>query len=129
MTITSALIPTGSNHNETFMMNFLKQYQTIFIFILIVVVLYGGYAYFFSAPTSAPLTTEVAPQVGLDQDLIALLFQLKAIRLDASIFDDPTYKSLVDFGRDLVPEPVGRPNPFAPLTGSASAGASAAPKK
>ncbi len=43
------------------------------------------------------------------------LSNLKAVTLDDSIFSDPAFVSLTDFGLKLVPEPKGRDNPFAPL--------------
>jgi type II secretory ATPase GspE/PulE/Tfp pilus assembly ATPase PilB-like protein len=40
-----------------------------------------------------------------DQDLIALLLDLKSISLDEQIFSDPAFQSLSDFSQDLVAEP------------------------
>ncbi len=96
-------------------MNFILRYQTVFIFIAIVALLYAGYTYMTAAPEEDVLTQTIVAEEGPDQDLIALLFELKAIRLDSALFEESTYQSLVDFGRELVPEQVGRNNPFAPL--------------
>jgi hypothetical protein len=60
--------------------------------------------------TGAPNETE--------RDLVATLLQLRAIGLDGTIFSDPAFQSLVDYGIEIVPEPVGRENPFAPLPGT-----------
>ena len=98
-------------------MDFIKQYQTGIIFLAIVLALFLGYQYFFADETGAVVEV-TALNSGADQELVALLFELKGIQLDDSIFTDPVFQSLNDFGRDLVPEPVGRKNPFAPLTGS-----------
>ncbi len=98
-------------------MNLLRNYQTAIIFVLVVACLYGGYVLFLAPSTESALTvTATAP--GPDQDLVALLFKLKEIRLDNALFADPLFQSLKDFGRDLVSEPIGRPNPFAPLDGA-----------
>jgi hypothetical protein len=51
-----------------------------------------------------------------DQDLVTTLMQLRAVTLDGTIFTDPVFMSLQDFGVEIQPEPVGRPNPFLPLT-------------
>lgn len=99
------------------MMNFLKQYSTVISFVVIVAVLYGGYVLFFAEGTE-PVVEVTETNATPDQDLIALLFELKSIRLDSALFEDQLFKALKDFGRDLVSEPVGRPNPFAPLGGS-----------
>lgn len=97
-------------------MDLLKKYSTALWFVGIVAVLYGGYVVFF-AESTAPVLEVTTNSTSPDQDLIALLFELKNIRLDAGLFGDPHFKALKDFGRDLVSEPVGRNNPFAPLTG------------
>lgn len=50
-----------------------------------------------------------------EKDLVATLLQLRTVTLEGSIFGDPAFQSLQDFGSQIIPEPVGRPNPFAPL--------------
>ena len=95
-------------------MDFLKKYSTALMFIGIVAVLYGGYVFFIAEPAE-PVLTVTETGASPDQDLIALLFELKSIRLDSSLFGDPLFRALKDFGQDLVSEPIGRNNPFAPL--------------
>jgi hypothetical protein len=99
-------------------MDFLKQYQTAILFLAIVLALFGAYQFFVATPDVPALTVTETPGGGIDQDLVALLFELKSIRLDNALFEDPLFSSLQDFGQDLVAEPVGRNNPFAPLPGS-----------
>ncbi len=53
-----------------------------------------------------------------ERDLVATLLQLRDVSLDGTIFTDPAFQSLVDYGIEIVPEPVGRSNPFAPLPGN-----------
>jgi hypothetical protein len=103
------------------MMNFFHRYQSIILFAGAVIVLYGGYVFFF-APTSeeAFTATQTVGVLGSDQELIALLLELKSIHLDDTLFMDPLFKSLEDFGKELVTEPVGRLNPFAPIDGLVS---------
>ncbi len=48
--------------------------------------------------------------------IVATLLTLRAVKLDATIFSQTTFTQLKDFSTDIVSEPVGRPNPFAPLT-------------
>lgn len=98
------------------MMDLIKKYSAALSFIAIVAVLYGGYVLFFAEP-SEPALTVTGTGASPDQDLIALLFELKQIRLDSALFADPLFTALKDFGQDLVTEPVGRENPFAPLGG------------
>lgn len=71
-----------------------------------------------SSSPAAPFLS-VAPVASADavvgQDLLAALALLKTIRLDTSVFADPIFKSLSDWGKAIPPQPVGRRNPFAPL--------------
>jgi hypothetical protein len=55
-------------------------------------------------------------------DLIQALTNLETVSLDAPIFTDPAFASLKDFSRQIVAEPTGRHDPFAPL-GNDTAGA------
>jgi hypothetical protein len=47
--------------------------------------------------------------------ILAILDKLKNITLDVSIFTNPMFQNLSDFTVELAPEPVSRPNPFAPI--------------
>lgn len=99
-------------------MDLIKKYQTVILFVVVVAVLFGGYQFFFAESTEPALLVTPTGAAGPDQDLVALLFQLKGIRLDNALFADPLFQSLKDFGKDLVAEPIGRVNPFAPLGGA-----------
>ena len=50
------------------------------------------------------------------QEIVATLLKLRAVTLNGTIFQDPVFMSLQDFGVEIRPEPVGRPNPFLPLS-------------
>jgi hypothetical protein len=63
------------------------------------------------------LTENVAEGTEADRDLVATLLQLRTVSLSGTIFSDPIFQTLQDFGSQIIPEPVGRPNPFAPLGG------------
>ena len=64
--------------------------------------------------------TDVTQTNGADSDVVSTLLQLRAVSLSGTIFSEPAFMSLLDFGSQIVPEPVGRPNPFAPLGPNAS---------
>ncbi|NOY35884.1 MAG: hypothetical protein GXP44_03160 [bacterium] len=49
------------------------------------------------------------------EEILKMLATLRSIKLDASFFENETFKSLVDFSVELVPEKAGRLNPFAPF--------------
>lgn len=51
----------------------------------------------------------------LQNELLALLLDIRLIRLNESILSDPVFQGLEDFGQDIIPEPIGRKNPFAPV--------------
>src|SRR5579859_7997317 len=97
------------------MMNFLNK-NKMFIGVGLVLIL-GAIYYFmnFSGGSSAPALTQSSDSV-VSQDLLATLQNLHTIKLDNSIFTDPVFVSLTDFGVTIPPEPVGRPNPFVPIT-------------
>lgn len=104
-------------------MNMLGKYGNIIIGAIVVVAAFFIYTYFFTSPATPALSATSAQSATAvsDQDLIVLLSTLHTIKLDDSIFSDPTFQSLTDFSTALVPEPVGRTDPFSPLSGSASA--------
>lgn len=97
-------------------MEFFQRYSTVLSGLAIVAILYGGYVLFF-APPSEPALSVTAVIDSSDQELIALLLSLKSIRLDETLFSDRLFSALKDFGQELITEPVGRTNPFAPLSG------------
>lgn len=63
------------------------------------------------------------------KNILSILLALRSVKLDSSIFSNPAYISLKDFSTEIVPEPIGRPDPFAPLGvgGSLPTGAKAQP--
>lgn len=96
-----------------------KQYQNIAFVVVALIIAFVAYTYLFTGKVTPILTEQtISPVASADQDLISLLLQLKAITLDESIFSDQTFTGLEDFSRELIPEAVGRENPFAPLGSS-----------
>ena len=71
---------------------------------------------------TALVTTTSANAPG--QDLVETLLALRAVKLDGTIFSEPAFSGLNDYSTPIVPEPVGRPNPFAPLVFAPSASTS-----
>jgi hypothetical protein len=107
-----------------------QKHKNIFLFGGIFVLLSVGYYVLFGT-TSAPTTGVsrisgsaipgggasliTAENAQIEEELISELLKLRSIKLDNRIFTSPAFQSLEDFGHELVPEPVGRPNPFAPV--------------
>lgn len=110
-------------------MSFFSKYKGIIIGGVLVIAGFIAYSYFFTGGSQQALTVETpSSNAAVDADLITLLTTLKSIKLDAAIFSDPAFQSLQDFSQALVPEPIGRVNPFAPL-GNISPPAQNIPKK
>lgn len=99
------------------MSDFIRRYRNIIIVISLTVVAFVVYSLFFTGtPRSALMTEEVnATEAAVEQELISLLLQLRSIKLDTALFSNTRFQSLEDFGQEIVDEPVGRTNPFAPL--------------
>ena len=73
-------------------------------------------------PSDELLTTESASDessIG-DKDLVQTLLALRSVSLSGTILSDPAFLGLKDFGTEIIAEPVGRPNPFAPLSPDAT---------
>ena len=75
-----------------------------------------------SAPTPLLGTSDVSASVSgnatvgvVDRELQDTLDKVRAIQLNNQVLTDPIFLSLTDIGQQIVPEPFGRPNPFAPL--------------
>lgn len=100
-------------------MNMLLQHKSLLI--LAGVALLGGAWYVMSGSPTTPSLITTAAATGPEAGLVETLLALRAVKLDGTIFTEPAFLQLQDYSTQIVPEPVGRANPFAPL------GASAAP--
>ncbi|MBX4192067.1 hypothetical protein KW798_01105 [Candidatus Parcubacteria bacterium] len=99
-------------------MEFIKANKWMIGGVLGAVVLVWVYFTYFSGGSSDQLLTSTDPaSTAVTQELITTLANLKTIKLDASIFKDPLFVSLSDFGVVIPPQQTGRRNPFAPLGG------------
>ena len=100
------------------------------LFVVVIVVLGAALWYGMSATaTPAPLlvTSGATGSPSLDaadQQLVSTLLALRAVTLSGTIFSDPAFLALQDFSTPIVPEPVGRDNPFAPLGRTATSSSS-----
>lgn len=100
----------------------IKQYQNVIVIAVVIIIAFIVYTYFFAGKATPILDEQTVNQAApADQDLISLLLELKGITLDESLFSDSAFTSLQDFSKELVPEAIGRPNPFAPLGAQAKA--------
>lgn len=111
------------------MINFILGHKIIVVVVAVLVAI-GVWIGLSSSSSSegSLLSTEVIGNNGPDKDLVSTLLALRAVKLDASLFTDPAFISLKDFSTQIVAEPVGRPNPFAPLGVNAAPSASTSTK-
>ena len=102
-------------------MNFLSHHKTVLLIALGVAVGIGAWwGLSGSAPSNSLITTQGSSGATIaDKSLVDTLLQLRSVSLGGSIFSDPAFMTLKDLGTQIVPEPVGRPNPFAPVPASA----------
>jgi hypothetical protein len=106
-------------------MTFISQHKLIAAVVVLVVLIGGWYALSGSSGAAPTLTTTSVTSVSpADQNLVSTLLALRAVKLDGTILNDPAFLSLRDFSTQIISEPVGRTDPFAPLSASASASAS-----
>lgn len=103
-------------------MEIFKKYKTILLITAIVVMAFIAYTFTFDNYKNDSLLTSDSNSessdstgVGIENDLLTLLLDVRSIKLNGSVFTNEVFKSLEDFGQDIVPEPVGRENPFAPV--------------
>ena len=95
-----------------------SQYKLHILALVGVAVAIGAWWVFSSGPQDDALLATEGPAGGgiVDKDLVGTLLQLRAVSLGGTIFSDPAFIELQDFGTQIIPEPVGRENPFAPTS-------------
>lgn len=70
-----------------------------------------------SSPPSPDLVTTPMEGAGnpVEQGIITTLLTFRSVELDPKILSSPAFTTLKDFSTQIIPEPIGRENPFAPL--------------
>ena len=103
-----------------------KSLKSIIIIVGIIVVALIAYFYYEgskSASNSNLVSTPAdvdAQQVGVR--VLNLLNQIKSLKIDTTLFSDPSYQTLRDYSVAIPQQNVGRSNPFAPIPGMQSSG-------
>lgn len=98
------------------MLDLLKKNKIIIGILIVIIAAFAWFGLSDQQPTTSLLSNESrSSNSAADQEILRVLLDMRSIRLDSSIFENPAFASLRDFGRDIVPEPVGRTNPFAPV--------------
>lgn len=92
--------------------------KTIIVVVIAIIVLALVYFYFSSATPVADISTLETQSANADgARVLNLLNQIQSLHIDTKIFESPAYLSLVDYSVEIPEISVGRPNPFAPLSG------------
>jgi hypothetical protein len=97
--------------------------KKIILVILLAIVLFVVYAVFIKKDPTNTVDGNLITSGGvLSEDARALgnqisqaLLRLEQIKLDRNIFTNNIYVTLVDRSEPIIDEPIGRPNPFAPI--------------
>lgn len=92
--------------------------KNILLAIALLIVAVVGYFLFMSKDSEpAPLTeTQVGAEGPIGQEIVIELNRLRTLQnISTDIFKSSAFASLKDYTQVVVPQPVGRPNPFAPV--------------
>lgn len=107
-------------------MDFILKHKGAVVGVVLLVIAGAWWGFAGSSKDPAVLQTEgAAAKTSVDRDVVQALIALRAITLSDAIFKDPAFATLRDFGIQIVAEPIGRRDPFAPLSGGSSGGSAA----
>ncbi|MEA2715292.1 MAG: hypothetical protein QOG91_320 [Candidatus Parcubacteria bacterium] len=95
------------------------------LIVIVVIVVIAAAVYFYFQGGSAPVAGTAALQTQTEtadvgRNVNFLLNQVEALKIDALLFKDTAYGTLVDYTVQIPPQIVGRDNPFAPIPGVTS---------
>lgn len=109
--------------------------KKIIIIVVIVILAFVGYAILISgnkkesasgvtrqsvSTTPAGQNSNAATLDGPGKEFVTQLLAIQNIKFNLQFFNDPVFKGLQDWSREILPQESGRPNPFAPLEGDVS---------
>jgi hypothetical protein len=87
----------------------------------LIIVLFGAGVYFLSGKGGGEVTTtETLPGSTSEVTFLGLASELDTVSFNNAIFTDQRFLVLQDIHTGVIPEQVGRTDPFAPLAGVAS---------
>lgn len=101
-------------------------FQKLKVPMIIIAILIGGYIVYSTFMKEEASTTllkkEMTASAGSpEQSLLPLLLKIQNVTLDEKLFLDPVFRALVDRSQNIIPESIGKPNPF---SGTISGGVS-----
>lgn len=92
-----------------------KKFVGVAFWSIVLIVGLSWYLFYGSSaePSGAVTEISVSPlERTIGKDMLETLSKMKITALDESIFDDPVFRSLRDFGVEIASQPIGRRNPF-----------------
>lgn len=90
--------------------------NTIVLIIMTIVIAGGAYWYFSSGKGNEPPLAVSGGENVAQAQFKALVSKLQHISFRTDIFSNPNFMALVDLSTPVVPEAVGRIDPFAPIS-------------
>lgn len=99
--------------------------KKIILILVVIGILFLVYVMFFKKQDTAEVlisgsnflnTKNVAETKLLGDQITQALIQIESLKLDRNVIDSSLFKSLIDRSEPILAEPVGRRNPFAPLS-------------
>lgn len=98
--------------------NMREIFQKLKLPLIIIAVLIAGYI-LYNSFVKTPQQTSILQQTSRaaatstpDRDFLPLLLSIQSVSLDQKIFIDPVFRALVDWSQQIVPENIGKQNPF-----------------
>ncbi len=95
---------------------------TFIALIIIIVVALLLYFYYKGSPSDSAVsslstinTAESADAQASGDRVLSLLSEIRSLKIDSHIFQNPVYRTLVDYTVSVPEQSVGRVNPFAPI--------------
>ena len=99
------------------------KYKNIIIIAVIIGIGLIAYSFLKPDPTAETLLETTQRQDSaqvLGDEITSAISQINSLKLDRTVLDDPIVKKLIDHSKPILPEPVGRKNPFAPIGANSS---------
>lgn len=108
------------------------KYRTIVIVIVVLAVAFVIYSFFVKGDEGDDLlvssTAAQTPAAIVSNEIITALNQIESLRLSQEIFNDPVYLNLKDRSQVIPEEPIGKRNPFDPISSNAPASRTTVPQ-
>jgi uncharacterized protein YpmS len=101
----------------------LNKYKNLIIILVVIVALFFVYQYFLSGKPDTEVLLQQTYSSQTDktgEQIRKSLNEIRNIKLDTSVFEDPVFNSLIRDTKKINPEPWGRTNIFAPFENSST---------